>query len=176
MTHHRVRYACEPAEHSSLEADCVDLVVAAQAAHWFDMPAFCAEVQRVAHDGALVALVTYGLHRVDAGVDAVISPFYTDVLGPWWPPERRHVETGYHGLMFPFEPVELPALSIERDWNLTQLLAYVDTWSATQALRRAEGAEAIQQMAAHLSTVWGDPTRTRRVHWPLTIRAGRVRR
>src|SRR4051812_14537823 len=43
----RVTYRCEPAEASTLETQSCDLVVAAQAAHWFDWPRFVAEVARV---------------------------------------------------------------------------------------------------------------------------------
>src|SRR3954471_1174634 len=57
----RVTYRVAPAERSGLPDASADLVVAAQAAHWFDQPAFYAEARRVGRPGAILALVTYGV-------------------------------------------------------------------------------------------------------------------
>src|SRR4051812_23723940 len=56
-----LEYRCEPSEASTLATGSADLVVAAQAAHWFDWPRYVAEVARVARPGALAALVSYGI-------------------------------------------------------------------------------------------------------------------
>jgi ubiquinone/menaquinone biosynthesis C-methylase UbiE len=58
IQHPHVRYECAPAERLPLDAGTVSLVTAAQAAHWFDLPAFFGEVRRVAAPGAVVALAT----------------------------------------------------------------------------------------------------------------------
>ncbi|MEY4581339.1 MAG: hypothetical protein RL701_6042, partial [Pseudomonadota bacterium] len=60
VPHPRVRYEQSPAERSPSIADAsVDLVTAAQAAHWFDRPAFYQEVERVLRPGGVIALWTY---------------------------------------------------------------------------------------------------------------------
>src|SRR5207249_7256547 len=46
--HPKVEYRCAPAEASGLADGIADLAVAAQAAHWFDLPDYYAEVRRVA--------------------------------------------------------------------------------------------------------------------------------
>jgi ubiquinone/menaquinone biosynthesis C-methylase UbiE len=53
--HPRVEYRVAPAEASGLEAESVDLVTAAQAVHWFDVPAFFAEARRVPPAARLVS-------------------------------------------------------------------------------------------------------------------------
>jgi SAM-dependent methyltransferase len=80
-----VEYSVAPAERSGLADASVDLVVAAQAAHWFDLPEFYAEVRRVARPGAVVALVCYGKCEIDGAgpIDAAVERVYTDVLGPF---------------------------------------------------------------------------------------------
>src|SRR2546423_4823759 len=105
--HPRVTYACAPAEASGLPDASVDLAVAAQAAHWFDWPRYVAEVARVAKPGALVALVSYGILRVDGAAGDVIAHYYRDVAGPYWPAGRRHVENGYRDVAWPW-PAEHP--------------------------------------------------------------------
>lgn len=60
----------------------------AQALHWFDLPAFFREVRRVAVDGGLLAVWSYGLLRIDPPIDALIEELYSDVVGSFWPPQR----------------------------------------------------------------------------------------
>ena len=170
----RLTYRCAPAERSGLDDGCADCIVVAQAAHWFDLPAFVSECRRVGRPRALVALVTYGVMFVESGLDAVINHFTFDTLGTFWPPERRHVDTGYAELAFPLEPVVLPAVTMRATWTLAQVMAYVGTWSAVAALRKAGHAAQFDEFAKQLAARWGDDAQPRDVSWPLAIRAGRV--
>jgi SAM-dependent methyltransferase len=169
-----VRFVAGSAEALPVRERVAGLVVAAQAAHWFALRPFWAEVRRVVVADGAVALVTYGTPELDEAVDAVFRRFYADVIGPWWPPERRHVETGYAAFDFPFTPLALPALAIEREWPCAAFLGYVATFSAVKAARRAGAGAAIDAFADDVRRAWGDPGRPRRVRWPLTVRAGRV--
>lgn len=172
--HPRIEYRCAPAEDSGLPAASFDLVVAAQAAHWFDMPRFNAEAQRVARPGAAVVLVAYEVQRISTLIDPVVQRFYGGALDDYWPPERRHVENGYATLEFPFEPRSTPQLEIALDWTCDEFLAYVDTWSAARRLEKAHGRGDYERFASELRGVWGDPAVLRTVRWPLAIRAGQV--
>jgi len=173
-THRRVKYRRAPAEASGLPDAVVDLAVSAQAAHWFDLPGYYAEVRRVARPGAIVALLTYGRIRVDADVDPLIERFYGGVLGRYWPPGRRFVEDGYRSLPFPFEEIPVPPLEMSAQWALGAFFGYVGTWSATQALERAEGRGPIETFQRDLANVWGPAGTVRPVLWDLTLRAGRL--
>ncbi|HKW39962.1 MAG TPA: class I SAM-dependent methyltransferase [Gemmatimonadales bacterium] len=173
-THSRVEYHRASAEASGLAAGVVDLATAAQAAHWFDLPAYCAEVRRVARPGAIVALISYGVVAAGADLDDVIRPFYRDVLGRYWPPERWHVDDGYRSLPFPFEELDTPALEIRCEWRLVELIGYIGTWSAVWALERAAGPESFATFRRDLATAWGPPETVRTVRWPLALRVGRV--
>ncbi len=70
-SHARVEYRCARAEESGLPERVADLATAAQAAHWFDLPSYYAEVRRVVRPGGIVALISYGVVTVGADVDAV---------------------------------------------------------------------------------------------------------
>lgn len=162
------------AQDSGLPDASVDLITVAQAAHWLDLDAFYAEARRVAKPRAAIALVTYGMLNVEGAVDGAVQHFYHDVVGPYWPPERRHVEEGYRGLPFPFEPVELPPLAMQAHWRLEDFIGYVGTWSAVKAAEKALGRNPMPAFAAALRKEWGDPGLRRRVSWPLSVRAGRI--
>jgi len=172
-SHARVEYRCARAEASGLPERVADLATAAQAVHWFDLPAYYAEVRRVVRPGGIVALISYGVVTVGADLDAVIQPFYRSVLASYWPPERRHVDDGYRSLSFPFEEIEAPALEIRLDWRLPDLVGYVGTWSAVWAIGQAEGPGPFATFRRALAGVWGSAA-VRTVRWPLALRVGRV--
>jgi SAM-dependent methyltransferase len=171
--HPCVRYHVAPAETSGLDPASADLIVAAQAAHWFDLPAFYAEARRIAAPGALLALVTYGVFHVEGDAEPLIQEFYWKTVGPFWPPGREHVEDCYRSLPFPYDEIDTPSLAIELAWTRDELLAYVDTWSAMRAAEKALGRKPFEDFASKLAQAWPDGERCK-LSWPLTIRAGHV--
>ena len=172
--HARVEYRTALADESGLPDGVVDLSVAAQAAHWFSLPAYYAEVRRVARPGAAVALVTYGLTSIDKAIDPVVDHFYSRVLAPFWKPERRHVEDGYRSLPFPFAEISTPTLEITATWSLAELFGYVTTWSAVRALEKEQGRAAVDAFRRNLQRAWGPEAEVRCIRWPLAVRLGRV--
>lgn len=171
----RVSYRVAPADASGLPDRSVDLLTAAQAAHWFDLPPFYAEARRVLRPGGILALVTYGIMRADAALDPVIGRFYRDVIGPYWPPERRHVEEGYSAFSFPFEEIALPPLAIEVRWSRDELLGYVDTWSAVKAAEKTLGRAPVEAFRTEVAAVWPEADERRLIRFPLSGRVGRGR-
>ena len=172
--HPNLDYRCARADASGLAARVVDLATAAQAAHWFDLAAYYAEVRRVTRPGGIVALIGYGVVSAGTGLDEVIRPFYEHVLAPYWPPERRHVDEGYRSLPFPFDELDAPSFDIRLDWRLEQLVGYVGTWSAVWALEQGQGQGPFATFRRELANAWGPATTVRTVRWPLGLRVGRV--
>jgi SAM-dependent methyltransferase len=169
-----VEYRVAPAETSGLGDASADLVTVAQALHWLDWEGFYREAVRVLVPGGVLAVWTYGIQQLDdPRLDEVLQRFYHEIVGPFWSPERRHVESGYRTLPFPFPELGAPPLAMEEFWSLTQLLGYVGTWSATQRFREAEGHNPLGQLGEDLARHWGSPSLARRIRWPLSLRAGR---
>ena len=149
------------------------MVTVAQALHWVDLPEFYAEVRRVLRPGGLLAVWTYGGQRVDGGpVDGTIADFYDRVIGEYWAPERRLVETGYRTLPFPFEEIALASPPMVAEWNLAQLLGYIGTWSAVAKCREVTGTDPMERLASRLLPLWGDPAAARRIEWPISAAGG----
>jgi SAM-dependent methyltransferase len=172
--HPRVEYRRATAEASSLPEASVDLAVAAQAAHWFDLPAYYAEVRRVARKGAIVAQTVYNLVEVNDAIDLAVRRFYADKLGKYWPPERRHVEANYATLPFPFERVPAPSLDMSATWTLRHLIGYMRSWSGVVAMEKALGPQPMAALERELEALWGPVGSSRVVRWPLTLRVGRI--
>lgn len=174
VPHPKVEYRAAPAEASGLPDRCADLIVAAQAAHWFDLPAFFREVDRVARPGALAALVGYGRMRVDGAIDVAVTRFHDETVGPYWPPERALVEGGYAAIDFPYRPVAGPVLDMTASWSLVQVMAYLSTWSAVKAYEKSAGGSPLPAVERELAGLWGAPETKRTVRWPLFMRLGIV--
>jgi SAM-dependent methyltransferase len=170
----RIDYRCAPAERIPLAAGSTSLVTAAQAAHWFDLPAFYREVRRVARPGALLALVGYGVLQLDPALDERFQAFYRDEIGPYWPVERKLVDTGYATIDFPFPEREPPPLDIRCLWSLPQFLGYLSTWSAVRRAREAGQDQLLTAFWNDMAGAWGDPGLERPVRWPIHMRIGRL--
>lgn len=168
-----VRYAACVAEDSGL-ADCsADLITVAQALHWFDHDRFYPEVLRVLKPGGIFAAWTYRLLDAEPAVNEIVADFHGRIIGPWWPPERRWVDSGYQGLPFPFSEIPVPGFSMVREWTLSQMLDYLRTWSATQRYMKERGTDPTEPLAERLRPTWGNPDHAKRITWPLAIRCGR---
>lgn len=172
--HPRVHYSVEAAEDCTLPDASVDCVTVAQALHWFDHARFYRQVQRVAKPGAIFAAIGYERSRVSPAVDAVFMHLYADLLGPYWPPERRHVESAYRTLPFPFTEIETPDFTLHCRWSLPQYLNYLRSWSACQRYRKIHGDDPLVVLAAEFVHAWGEPSEVYDVHWPAILRIGRV--
>lgn len=172
-SHPRVHYVAAIAEQLPIVDRSVDLVTVAQALHWLDLPAFFAEVRRIARPGAVIAAWTYGLARVTPAIDAIVSRLYSEIVGAYWPPERALVESGYRDLPFPFEPIQAAPLSLRTDWPLDRLVGYLGSWSAVQRCKDATGSDPVASVREALAAAWGGAA-SRAVVWPLALRVGRA--
>lgn len=171
--HDGITYVVAPAERSGLGPASVDLVAVAQALHWFNLAPFYAEVERVLRPGGVLAAWSYGLPTVDPAVDRVVAWFYGERLGRYWPPERRHVETRYAELPFPYPGLDVGEWEIDAELTLAQLAGYIGTWSALRAARESEPSDPFADFTAALRGVWPVDGERRAVRWPLAVRAGR---
>lgn len=167
-----IDYRCESASASSIESVTVGLTLVAQALHWLDLNAFYAEVKRVSMPGAPLVALTYNLLSIE-GIDKEIHHLYFDVLGPYWPAERRHVETAYREITFPFQRIESPAFAMHARWTLEHLIGYLRSWSALDLYEHETGKDGLSDIRESLEKSWGDTTTIKDVAWPLSILAGR---
>ncbi len=172
VPHAGIDYRVAPAEASGLADASVDLVTVAQAAHWFDLPRFYAEAKRVLKPRGALALWGYGRMVLPAALDAPFLRFYTETVGPYWPPERALIDDGYQSLAFPFETIAAPPFAIRVEWTLPRLIAYLSTWSAVKRYQAAHGEDPLPALQAELAPLWGEPDRARQLDWPLFLRAG----
>ncbi len=168
-----ITYKVAQAEDSGLEDATVDLVTVAQALHWFDIEAFSAEVSRVLKKGGVLAVWTYILLEIQEIIDKPINQLYKDILGSFWPAERRLVEDGYSEICLPFDEIRCPSFEMNAEWDFPRLIGYLNTWSAVREYKTKNCENPIEMIYGDLLEAWGDPDRTRVIKWPLTMRVWR---
>ncbi|EAZ12517.1 hypothetical protein OsJ_02414 [Oryza sativa Japonica Group] len=159
VPHPKVRYLHTPdagADDDDLVAalggeGCVDLITVAEAAHWFDLPAFYGAARR--------------LLRKPGGVIAV------------W----GYVIDGYRDLPFPFDGVGLgkegePAgFDMEHEMAFPGLVRMLRSWSAV-ATARQRGVDLLdERVVRRLEEEWGGASLVRKVTFKAFLLAGTVR-
>lgn len=168
-----VEYRVLPAEHTDIIEHSIDLITVAQALHWFDIPAFFNEARRVLKDRGIISVWSYSLLNVNDDINQIIHFLYHDLLGNYWPDERKCVENAYRNIDFPFTPIEAKAFSMTAHWSLNELLGYLETWSAVQAYRSNLNSDPLQNIRDDLFIAWGESYQRKKITWPLSVMIGR---
>jgi len=165
------------AEKAPIKDKSVSLITVAQALHWFDFEEFYREVSRVLKPGGMIAAWTYSFlsasPQLGRMIDECVRRFYCDVIGPYWPEERRWVDEFYVTIPFPFQQVEAPSFYIPLSWDLEDLIGYVSSWSAVSEYKKIIGADPVPQLIEELRSVWGHHKVRRDIRWRLGLRVGR---
>lgn len=131
-------------------------------------------MRRVAAPDAILALVSYGVLRLGGELGARFEQFYWHEIGPYWPAERKLVDSGYSTIDFPFTELQGPPIAIELEWRLEEFLGYISTWSAVRSARAAGREDLLHRFAADIAEPWGGPTTRHSITWPINMRIGRL--
>ena len=169
-----IRYSISSAEKTSFPDHSFDLVTVAQAYHWFDFISFQKEVKRVLKPGGIIAIWGYGLVQSEyLNLNSLINSFYTNIVGPYWDPERKFVDDHYRTVPFPYEELFSDEFIIERMWNLDNLVGYLNTWSSVQHFMKANNYNPVVPLTAELQKSW--PVKNEVVfRFPLFLRIGKI--
>lgn len=172
--HPQIDYRVVPAEACGIADHCVDLITVAQGLHWLDFAGFYREVRRVLKPGGVIAAWAYARFHISPEIDQIIDRYYGETVGAFWPPERQHIESGYQNTPFPFPEIVPPGFTIVHQWTLSDLLGYLNTWSATWRYFDATGTHPLPALADDLQPLWSDPNERKQVQWSIFMRVGRV--
>jgi len=168
-----ISYSVQPAESTHFNNNLFDLVIVAQAIHWFDFDRFYVEARRTAKEHALFCVIGYGRIQVSETLDAIITNFYTNVIGKYWDKERRYVDEDYKTIPFPFDEIQTPRFQNRHQWSLEHLIGYLNTWSAVKHFIKKNGYNPVEQLRPEIELYWGNAAE-KEVVFPLLLRVGKV--
>jgi ubiquinone/menaquinone biosynthesis C-methylase UbiE len=168
-----ISYSVQPGEKTNFDKELFDLIVVAQAIHWFDFDKFYAEVRRTAKDKALLCVVGYGKLEISEQINNVIADFYNNVIGKYWDKERKYIDENYTTIPFPFEELQRPDFAITQHWTLEHLIGYLNTWSAVKHFIKQNGFNPVDKLQSEIEKFW-DNEQIKQVRFPLLLRIGRI--
>ncbi len=168
-----ILYSVAAAEDSGLPADTFDLITVAQAIHWFDFEQFYAEVNRVAKDKALLAVIGYGMVCINDEADPIIDALYEEAFGAYYNKNRTYLDNEYQTIPFPFGEIPSPSFQNDYQWSLDQLEGYFNSWSAVQKMKFDQGYNPVNDTITKLSNVLAD-TQHISVTFPVYLRLGKI--
>ncbi|MBN8825319.1 MULTISPECIES: class I SAM-dependent methyltransferase [unclassified Spirosoma] len=167
-----IHYQLSTAEHTPFADHTFDLITVAQAIHWFDIQAFHQEVRRVAKPGAVLAEWGYGLVQPGSDLAPILIDFYRNRIGPYWDPQRKHIDHAYESLPFPFADAKREQFTATRTWSLERFLNYLRTWSAVRQYIYENESDPVTDLGEQLKQTWGPEERE--VRFPIFLRVGKV--
>jgi ubiquinone/menaquinone biosynthesis C-methylase UbiE len=170
-----ISYLVQPAERTDFDDQFFDLIIVAQAIHWFDFGKFYKEVKRTAKENALLCVVGYGKLEISKQMDSVIADLYDNVLGKYWDEERKYIDENYKTISFPFSEIPSPNFVNTQHWTLEHLIGYLNTWSAVKHFIKQNNYDPIDKLRSEIERLWGN-AQTQPVHFPLLLRIGRITR
>jgi ubiquinone/menaquinone biosynthesis C-methylase UbiE len=165
-----INYMAATTDQIPLQDHVADLIVAAQAWHWFDKPRFEEEVARVLRPGGRVAIWGYNLLHMDSEMDRLIRHLYTEIVGPYWPKERLILEEQYRLFPLKLKPIPTPEFTMDSYWDRTRLCTYIRSWSATALYIAQNGEEKIKEFEIELSKLWPVAKVTKLIQWPFFLK------
>ncbi|WP_299704134.1 class I SAM-dependent methyltransferase [uncultured Pontibacter sp.] len=169
-----IAYSVQPAESTNFADQQFNLIITAQAIHWFDFERFYAEVRRTAKVNALLCVLGYGRIEISEPIDQLITSFYKDVIGDYWDKERRYIDENYQTIPFPFTEIQTPLFENKLQWDLDHVIGYLNTWSAVKHFIKQNGYNPIDKLQNELEQHW-HKHQTREVRFPLLLRIGQVK-
>ncbi|KAJ4780525.1 S-adenosyl-L-methionine-dependent methyltransferases superfamily protein [Rhynchospora pubera] len=182
--HPKVRYLHTPISTSEDELvtmlggdNSIDLIVAACAVHWFDLPFFYSVANRVLkkpHGIIAVWTYNYNIRNLDKIMTKVL-----EVVKPYYDPRAQHALEGYKKLPFPFENVGLGSegspmeLDMEVHMTLDELLGLYKTGSAIVKAKE-QGLDLLSdEISEEMRREWGDSTGSRKLVFLAYMLVGR---
>ncbi len=170
-----IEYRVGMAEHSDLTAHSVDLIIAAQAAPWLDIPTFYEEIKRVGKQNAIIAL--FGFREMICNnpiLDKLIQQYIHEIVLDDWPAGKSLNDSQYQSLEFPFEELTPPRFSINKYWYADDVLNLLDSYSGGQAYLERTGQKASKCIREEFIQVWGGERIKRPISIPIYMRLGKI--
>ncbi|CAL66447.1 class I SAM-dependent methyltransferase [Christiangramia forsetii] len=166
-----IKYSIQPAEKTTFKNEQFDLIISAQAAHWFEFDKFYSEVKRCLKPDGLVVLMGYGLFTSNPATNELIADFYDNTIGAYWDPERKYLDEHYHTIPFPFKDIKAPPFFRVCEWDIEHLLGYLRTWSAVNHYEKKNDRNPVSLIEDRLRNTFG---KKNKIVFPILLRLGKI--
>ena len=168
-----INYTIQPAEKTNFSPGQFDLIISAQAVHWFNFDEFYTEVKRCLKPDGIIVLLGYGLFYSNAETNKVITELYDNIIGSYWDDERKYLDENYQTIPFPFKDIATPEFIQHYTWGIEHLLGYLRTWSAVKHFENKNGKDPVSLIESDLRSAFG---KSNKVSFPILFKMGKMYR
>lgn len=166
-----IDYSIQPAEETYFKNEQFDLIISAQAVHWFEFKSFYAEVKRCLKPHGKIVIMGYGLFSSNSKTNKVIREFYDGIIGDYWDTERKYLDDNYKTIPFPLEEIVTPHFNQKYTWDIDHLLGYLRTWSAVKHYQIENDQDPVSLIEKRLKMTFG---KRNEVNFPILFRMGKM--
>ena len=135
VVHPSVTFLQGGGEALPVESASADIITVVQAVHWFDLPAFFKEAERVLKPGGVLGLVCYPHYEVPSSptMNVAMKHVFFEFLGPYFfRPTMKHLEERYANIIIPFGANTRTSLQLSCKQTYDELVYSVSAWSGFQ--------------------------------------------
>jgi SAM-dependent methyltransferase len=168
--HPKVKYSVALAESSGLRNKSVDLVTVATAIHWFNKEKFSEEVKRVIKPGGIAATWNYIALRVNPQVNNVLDNKFKDIINDYWDEKLQKVFKDNKEYELPFKKLSTPEIKMEYEWNLVNMINFLNTWSAVQSFIEKNNKNPIELIYDDFKNAWGNEEEKKKVNFKFILK------
>ncbi|XP_010427085.1 PREDICTED: putative methyltransferase DDB_G0268948 [Camelina sativa] len=187
IKHSRISYHHTPITMSEDEMvaliggeNSVDLIVAAQAVHFFDLTTFYNVAKRVLRkEGGLIAVWVYNDIVISPEIDPIMKRLVDSTL-PFRTPIMNLASDGYKTLMFPFESIGMGSegkpitLDIPHKLSLKGFIGFLRSWQPAMKAKE-KGVELINEdLMTKFEEAWGDENQVKDVFYKAHMIVGKI--
>ncbi len=170
-----IKYATGKAAPTDFPDNTFDLIIVAQAYHWFPFDLFEKEVKRVGKPGSIIAVWGYNIPLCNNdGINAVVRHFYKDIMGPYWDAERKYVDDFYKTVPFAFDELPAKSFSYPVQWTSNDLPGYFNSWSSVMNYISKHQHNPVDEVRKDIEAAWPPTEKTITFSFPIFLRIGRV--
>ncbi|RWS10375.1 putative methyltransferase-like protein [Dinothrombium tinctorium] len=139
-----VEYKAAPAEDLPLADSSVNLVIASQSAHWFELQKFFDEANRILVPGGVIALLGYHMpnvfpvneHNSNKFKSLINDVYKSSLLSFYWNQnERAKIDSGYKDIILPFADfTRHENIELVKTMRAYEIAGYITSWSGFNKL------------------------------------------
>jgi SAM-dependent methyltransferase len=147
-----VEYKCLRAEDTHLPESSVDLITVAAGLHWFDIPEFYNECQRILKPGGAACCWTYSENTFHEPKPAeVVRKLWHETLVPYKHEKTKIVQEKYRSVSVdPLVDRQYEIVNFKWKTTVGRYVDYISTWSPVNTMRSTAGIDPIPQFRADM--------------------------
>lgn len=159
-TFQHITYKVGSSDYLEFEENSVQLVTAGQCAHWFEIPKFFVQAEKVLQQGGVLALYCYNVPELkykNADLKPCVNKFFFTTMRDYILPNSIMVDEYSYDCepfrKFPFssENSLMEKFTLEvKDTSVADLIGYVSTRSSYQNFKQQKGDELAEEVLVNL--------------------------